>query len=107
MAKFIVTQNNGSYHFNLKAANGETVLTSESYTSEKACLSGIEAVKHNSSNMANFEDRTAENGQHYFVLKAANKEIIGTSETYISKESMKMGIETVMEKAPLAEVFEA
>ena len=57
--------------------------------------------------MANFHEKTSENGQHYFVLKASNGEVIGTSETYISKESRKLGIEAVMETAPIAVVYEA
>lgn len=33
------------------------------------------------------------NGQQYFVLKAANHEIVGVSETYTSSAALRAGIE--------------
>lgn len=41
-------------------------------------------------------------GQYHFVLKAANGEIIATSERYTSKASAKNGIESVKTNAPKA-----
>jgi uncharacterized protein YegP (UPF0339 family) len=43
-------------------------------------------------------------GQLYFVLKAANGEIIGTSETYTSAGARLGGIEAVKVNAPVASV---
>jgi uncharacterized protein len=37
----------GQYHFVLKAANGETIATSESYTTKAAAKNGIDSVKVN------------------------------------------------------------
>jgi uncharacterized protein YegP (UPF0339 family) len=37
----------GQYHFDLKAANGETIATSESYTTKAAAKNGIDSVKGN------------------------------------------------------------
>ena len=37
----------GKYRFRLKAANGEIIAVSESYSSKEACASGIESVKKN------------------------------------------------------------
>jgi uncharacterized protein YegP (UPF0339 family) len=37
----------GKYRFRLKAANGETIATSEGYSSKAACVNGIESVKKN------------------------------------------------------------
>jgi len=39
------TASNGQFYFTLTAANGETIGTSEMYTSESARNNGIEAVK--------------------------------------------------------------
>ncbi len=37
----------GKFRFRLKAANGEIVAVSESYSSKEGCLNGIESVKKN------------------------------------------------------------
>ena len=48
MGKFVITvRKNGEFQFNLKATNGQVILTSEGYTTKAACLSGIESVKKN------------------------------------------------------------
>ena len=38
---------NKKYRFRLKAANGESVATSEAYASKEGCVNGIESVKKN------------------------------------------------------------
>ena len=35
----------GKFRFRLKAANGETIATSEAYNSKDSCVNGIESVK--------------------------------------------------------------
>lgn len=58
--KFVVTKGkNGQYHFNLKAGNGETIATSESYKSKAAALNGIASVKTNAAD-AKIDDQTGE-----------------------------------------------
>ena len=47
MGKFAVKQTKTGTKFNLKAGNGEIILSSEVYASEKSCLNGIESVKKN------------------------------------------------------------
>jgi uncharacterized protein YegP (UPF0339 family) len=37
----------GEFRFNLKAANGEVIATSEGYKSKDSCMNGIESVKMN------------------------------------------------------------
>jgi len=92
------------FMFNLKAANGEIILTSETYTTKEAALNGIESVKKNSSDDAQYERKTATNGQPYFVLKAKNYEVIGKSEMYSSASAMEKGIESVKKNGPTATV---
>lgn len=105
MAKFeITTRKNGEHQFNLKVSNGQTILTSEGYASKSACLNGIDAVKKNSHDDSRFERKTATNGKAYFNLKAANNQIIGTSEMYESIASRDHGIESVKKSAPEAEI---
>ena len=48
MGKFVITvRKNGEFQFNLKASNGQVVLSSEGYTKKESCLNGIESVKKN------------------------------------------------------------
>jgi uncharacterized protein YegP (UPF0339 family) len=103
MAKFvIIKRSNGEFQFNLKAQNGEVVLTSEGYVTKSACFNGIDSVKTNSAKDTQYERRMSRNGQHYFVLKAGNGQIIGSSETYTSTSARDSGIETVKKNAPIA-----
>ena len=45
-------------------------------------------------------------GEYRFSLKAANGEIIATSEGYSSKEACKNGIESVKKNAPIAAIVD-
>jgi len=107
MAKFeITTRKNGEFQFNLKAGNGQVILTSEGYTTKAACLNGVESVKKNSQEDSRFDKLTAKNGKPYFNLKATNGQIIGSSEMYESVASRDNGIASVKKNAPEAEVVE-
>lgn len=119
MGKFLVKKTSTGFKFDLKAGNGETIATSEVYTSEDSCLNGVESVKKNAPT-ANFEDlteepvKTATNpkfemyqdkaGEFRFRLKARNGEIIATSEGYKAKNSCLNGIESVRKNAPEAKI---
>ena len=72
----------GKFRFNLKASNGQIILTSEAYDTRKAAEGGIASVKKNAADDKRFERKTAKDGSPYFVLKAANGEPIGKSEMY-------------------------
>src|SRR6266516_7219886 len=46
--KFVVKKGaSGKYHFNLVAANGQVIATSETYEHKQSALHGIESVKEN------------------------------------------------------------
>lgn len=92
------------FSFNLKAGNGEIILTSETYSSKPAAQNGIESVKSNAPADDRYERKVATNGQNFFVLHAANKEPIGHSEMYSSKSAMDNGIASVKSNAPTATV---
>ena len=118
MGKFAVKTVKTGIKFNLKANNGEIIATSEIYTTEKACMNGIESVRKNC--VAPVEDQTVENfevlkhpkfevyadkaGEFRFRLKARNGEIIAVSEGYKKKASCMNGIESVKKNAPDAEI---
>jgi uncharacterized protein YegP (UPF0339 family) len=94
----------GRFMFNLKAANHETILTSQLYESKEGAEQGISSVKTNATLKESFEELTGADDRPYFVLHAANKKIIGRSEMYSSREAMRKGIESVMKNAPDAEI---
>ncbi|MBO9732607.1 MAG: YegP family protein [Chitinophaga sp.] len=107
MGKFhIKTAKDGQHYFNLKAENGQTILSSEMYTTKAACNNGIDSVKTNAPNDSRYEKLTAKNGQYYFNLKASNGQVIGTSEMYEGTAGRDNGIESVKKNAPGASVIE-
>ena len=107
MGKFVITKRkNGEFQFNLKASNGQVILTSEGYTTKVACLNGVESVKKNSQIEGRFDKLTAKNGKPYFNLKATNGQIIGTSEMYESEAARDNGIDSVKRNAPDANIVE-
>jgi hypothetical protein len=94
----------GQFYFNLKAQNGEIILTSEMYTTKANMHNGITAVMTNALLDQRFERKTSKSGEPYFVLKAANGEPIGVSEMYSSPSAMEHGVESVKQHAPDARV---
>jgi len=105
-AKFeLKTSKNGQVFFNLKAGNGEVILTGETYTTKQAALDGIESVRKNSQVDAQFERKVATNGEPYFSLKATNGQTLGKSEMYAGgNTAMENGIASVKKNAADAKV---
>ncbi|MFL9838686.1 YegP family protein [Flavobacterium sp. ST-75] len=107
MGKFVKkVAKNGDFYFNLKAGNGEVILSSEMYKSKASCDNGISSVKENSPSDERYDRKTASNGKHYFNLKARNGQVIGSSEMYESAAGRDKGIESVKKNAPDASVIE-
>lgn len=94
------------YHFTLNAKNGQVILSSEIYSSKTTAVNGIESVKKNAVEDIRFERKTAKNGKFYFNLKAANGQIIGSSQMYSSESGMENGISSVKENAPDSKIKE-
>ena len=121
MGKFVIKSTPTGYNFHLKAGNGETIGTSEVYTTIAACRNGVESVIKNAAK-ANVEDQTVENfevckhpkfeiytdkaGEFRFRLKATNGEPILASESYTTKAGCKNGVESVVKNAADATVEE-
>ncbi len=119
MGKFVVKATRTGFVFNLKAGNGEVIATSEIYTTEAACMKGVESVRKNAAD-AKLEDQTVAEvaavtnpkfelytdkaGEFRFRLKARNGEIIAVSEGYKAKASCLNGIDSVRRNAPDAAV---
>jgi hypothetical protein len=92
--------------FNLIAGNGQKILTSETYKQKASARNGIESVKKNAPVDSRYENRESNNGQFYFVLKAANHQVIGRSELYKTEASRDNGIASVKKHAPGAPTVE-
>ena len=122
MGKFVIKTTKTGVKFALKAGNGEVIATSEVYTTEAACRSGIASVQK-AAPAAAVEDQTVENfeaqkhpkfevytdkaGEYRFRLKASNGQIIAVGEGYKAKASCLNGIESVKKNAPGASIVEA
>lgn len=94
----------GKYHFVLKAGNGEVILSSQQYEGKDGAEKGVESVRVNGVLKERFESKTAKSGEPYFVLNAANGQVIGQSEMYSSSAAMEKGIASVMSNAAEATV---
>ena len=105
MGRFVISKRtNGEFQFNLKADNGQVIITSEGYAARSGCENGIASVRTHSQSDANYARQKSTNGKHYFNLKASNGQTIGTSEMYESSSSMETGIASVTKNAPGATV---
>jgi len=107
--------------FDLLAANGQVVATSEVYDTKAACEKGIASVRKLAPD-AKVEDQTLAGyptltnpkfeiyldkaGAYRFRLKARNGKIIAISESYRAKASCENGVESVRRNAPGAEYTE-
>ena len=106
-ASFEIKQaKNKQFYFNLKAANGEVILTSETYKTRGGAKNGIESVKTNGPDCLNYEMKMDKRKQYYFLLKSANHKVIGRSESYTRIASMEKGIQAVMKNAAKAKVHD-
>jgi uncharacterized protein YegP (UPF0339 family) len=94
----VSTGKDEKFYFNLTAANGQVILSSQGYKGKDGC------VKKNSSNKKHFERKDSKSGQHYFVLKAANSKVIGKSQMYKSNESSENGIQSIKTNAKLGKI---
>jgi len=90
---------NGKFFFNLKASNGQIILSSEMYETRQAAENGIESVKKNAADDQKYIRLKSKEGNPYFMLKAGNGELIGKSELYSSQAGMENGITAVKKSA--------
>lgn len=105
MGKFEITKrNNGEFQFNLKAGNGQVILSSEGYSSKSGCTNGIESVKTNAQVDSRFELKSSANGKFYFNLKSSNGQIVGTSQMYNDESGRNNGVESVKSNAANATI---
>lgn len=110
MGKFVIKTAKKGVKFDLKAANGEVIVSSQVYASMASCKNGIASIKKNAPVAAledqtvngyahehnpKFEVYTDRKGEFRFRLKAGNGQIIATGEGYKAKKSCLNGIASV------------
>jgi len=98
------SEKTGKFHWNLKAVNGQIILTSQAYANIPSAMRGIDSVKKQSQNRKRFEVRLTKDGRPYFVLKAGNGQIVGQSQFYKNQTGCDKGIESVQINAPVVDV---
>lgn len=113
MGKFVIRCVSTGCKFDLLAANGQVIATSEVYETEAACRKGIRSVQK-SAPVAKLADLTREGkqpsnpkfelfqdkaGDYRFRLKARNGQVVAVSENYTTKAACEDGIESVRKNA--------
>jgi len=95
----IFKDKSGKFRFRLFAGNAQIILQSQGYNSKEACMKGIQSVKKNAGNKERFVVEQAKNKKYYFNLVAGNKEVVGTSQMYASRDTLRKGVASVMRNA--------
>lgn len=119
--KFVISNIDERFRFDLKAANGEIILSSQPYSTIASCKKGIESIRTNAP-IAPVEDQTIEgftteknpkfevyeyrNGDYRFRLNAKNGELIGTGDRYKSKAGCQNGIDSIKKNSVEAIIVE-
>lgn len=97
---------NGEHYFRLINEEGKVLLSSEGYTQKNSLLNGIESVKKNIALPDKYEMKTAENGKHYFNLKAANGQVISSSAMWDNPDLRDTWMKKMKTEVPHADVVE-
>lgn len=116
MSKFVIRRVPTGYKFDLRADNGEEILSSEVYSGPDKCRKGIESVRHNAGcspvedmeagerfpnpKFQLYQDRA---GEYRFRLRARNGAVIAASQGYATRSACLAGLECVKNTAPEAE----
>jgi uncharacterized protein YegP (UPF0339 family) len=113
MGRFQIKQVATGYKFDLLAANGQIIATSEVYETEAACRKGVRSVCV-SAQKAKLADLTGEGklptnprfelfldkaGAYRFRLRARNGQVVAVSEGYTTREACEKGMESVRKNA--------
>lgn len=94
--KWVIYQDElGRYVADLKASNGEKMLTTESYTSLSGIKSGIDTLKKNIAN-ENYAIYLDKNGNYAFKIFSTANRLLCVGEGYSTKEQCKSAFLSVM-----------
>lgn len=92
-----------AYFFELRASNGEKLLSSEEYTSHSGALKGIETHKSNIEK-GNFKITLSKKGDYIFKLLSGKNTLLCTGENYKTQARCESAIESTKRFAQTAVV---
>ena len=95
MFEIYQSEKTNQFHYRLKAANGQIVLTGQAYKDKQSCEKGVKSVLSNGADENRYEIKEASDGRKYFVLKSSNGQVIAQSQMYKSESGLKNGIMSV------------
>lgn len=100
--KFEIKKSKNDKYFLLLASNGQTILGSEMYEAKASAVNGIESVKTNSADDSRYERLSGKDGSPYFLLKAGNGQVIGSSQINSTASARGNGIASCKTNAATA-----
>lgn len=92
------------FHWELKARDAQTMLSSQVYPSKASAEAGIASCRISSKDDAHYQRLAAPDKRPYFLLKSATGEVLGASQIYHSDAAREKGITLCKESGPLATV---
>jgi uncharacterized protein len=96
LGKYVIsTAKSGEYYYNLKATNGQVILTSKLFTTADDCRKGIEETRTICSEDGRFERKLSSSSKPFFNLTTSEGHHLGKSEIYESDANMEKGIASV------------
>ncbi|AYN01750.1 DUF1508 domain-containing protein [Chryseobacterium sp. 3008163] len=84
----------GYYNFILKN-DKSSLLFSENYTSRSGCNNGAESLKINAKKISNYTSLKNQT-KYFFIVKAANGQILAQSKKYESESKLRNEIEKII-----------
>ena len=103
--KWVIERNeDGSYRFELRASNGEKLLSSIDYASLSGAKSGIVTHKTNILKDDHIVISRNKKGQYFFKLLNGSKQLLCTGETYQTRARCESAVESVKRFAETAVV---
>ncbi len=90
------------YYFQFLSEENQVQLNSPSYPDKDLCFNGIREVINNSSKAKNYNKKTDQSGNHYFILTTSKGQEIGRSIKFKSEKEMDLAIARFMAEAPKA-----
>ena len=96
----------GLHLFTFVTGTGRVILTSPAYPSKEDALQAVEALRVHATQQQRYHRTFNRNGEPFFVLHNANREIVATSEQYRNWNSLDMAMTLVSRYAATAKVVE-
>jgi uncharacterized protein len=107
IGKFAVSINRGGgNYFNLKATNGQIILTSIMYNSPEECNAAMESVRIHCGDDDRYERKISADNKNFFNLTSPEGKVLGKSEMYESAAGMENGIASVKKNGLTTTVVE-